>query len=427
MRIRSLLAMCAICVLASTAHANSTLTWWHHMPLEGAQGKLFQQYADEFMASHPDVDIEILSIPHKNYYTKLTAAIASGGAPDVFGLSYRRLYGFEENGILAPIDAAALKSMGLGSIDELQAVWAPSVLDAYRVGDTFYGLPFQFNIYAFIINTKHFREAGLDPDKDYPKTWDELMAVGQKLTKKVGGRVVRQGMSFPFVNSEAWYMLELEPIMRELGGSILNADQTESLIDSEAGVKAMEILKKRFDLGITDKDIAVGLDYHNEGFPTGKFSITIGGNWGIPRWLKNFKDTVKEGDFKAIPTPTFEGLPTATSTTSWAWTVFSGSDKKALAWEFANFLTSMPSRNILMTGDIIPRAGWSESEGGKSLPQAKFWEEMLQYSQPLAAFKKYSEVVDHLKKAMEDILLNDKDIKKTLDRAKADIDAILGD
>ena len=427
MKITSLLiaASMTLTLWFSTASAQTKLIWWHHLPPEGAQGQLFQKYADEFVASNPGTEIEIVTVPHAQFFIKLPAAIAAGEPPDVFGLSYRRLSEFVGLDTLSPIDGAALASMDLASLDDLQAAWAPGVLDAYRVGDNFYGLPFQFNIYAYIINKKHFIDAGLDPQKDFPRTWDQLYSVEQKLVQTSNGRTLRQAQSFPFVNSAAWYLLELEPIMRELGGSILTEDQTEALINSPVGVQAMALIKKRFDLGYTDKDIAVGLDYHNTGFPTGEFSITIGGNWGIPRWEAEF-DGVSRDDFLAIPYPTFdEGSPPAISTTSWAWTVYEQSDTKDLAWKFANFITSQPSRNIIETGDIVPRAGWSDSEGAKTIPQADFWEEMLQFSQPLAQFRNYGEVSDAIKIAMEEILLTDKDIQETLDRAKADIDVIL--
>ena len=421
------LTIFGLIIAGGAAEGKVTVVWWHHMPLDGAQGKLFKKYVKEFEAKNPDIEVVMESIPHKDYYTKLPTSIASGEAPDIFGLSYRQLNTYHENGVLSPMDKVAFTAAGVSSIDELKKKWAPGVLEAYQVGDNYYGLPFQFNIYAYVINTKHFKEAGLDPEKDYPKTWDEVYEVANKLVKKKGNRVVRQAMSFPFVHSAAWYMLELEPIMRELGGSILNEDQTECLVNSEVGIKAMQEIKKRFDLGVADKNIAATLDYYNEGFPKGEFSMIIGGNWGPPRWYKNFPNIAKEGDFKAIPYPTYKGKSTATSTTSWAWVVYSKSKKKAATWKLANYITSMPSRNIIETGDIIPRAGWSDTEGAKTIPQAEFWEEMLQYSKPLASFKKYPEVSEALKRAMQDILLSDKDIKKTLDAAKKEIDVVLKD
>ncbi len=418
-------AAAAFGLMAASAAAETKLSMWHIWDTTGAQGKIYEDYVAEFEAANPGVDVEMVITPHANYFQRLTAAIASGEGPDMFALTYRRLLDFESNDVISPIDDAAAGSMGYASVDALRASWAPGSLESYRVGDRFYGVPLQFNIYAWIINAEHFREAGLDPVADAPKTWDEAHAVAQKLVQKDdNGRITRQAISFPFVASAAWYLLEFEPVLRELGGAILNEDQTEALVNSEAAIKTMETIKARFDLGVSDKDIAASLDYYREGFPTGKFSMTVGGNWGIPRWVKNFKD-VQESDFLAIPTPTFAGRPTATSTTGWAWVVFSGSDNEDQAWKFADFLTSQPARHLERTGDIIPRAGWSETEAAKSIPQAAFWENMLQYSQPLAKIRNYAEVSEILKKAMEEILLVGEDIKATLDRAKADIDAVL--
>ena len=421
----SVLAAAALGVVATSAAAQTKLSLWHIWDTTAAQGKIYEEYVKEFEAANPGVEVEMVVTPHANYFQRLPAAIASGEGPDLFALTYRRLLDFESNGVLSPIDDEAAGNMGHASVDALRQAWAPGSLESYQVGDTFYGVPLQFNIYAWIINANHFREAGLDPVADAPKTWDDAHAVAEKLVlKDDNGRITRQAISFPFVHSAAWYLLEFEPVLRELGGSILNEDQTESLVNSEAAVKTMQTIRKRFELGVSDKDIAASLDYYNEGFPTGKFSMTIGGNWGIPRWVKNFEG-VEESDFLAIATPTFAGARTATSTTGWAWAVFNGSENKEAAWKLAEFLTSQPARHLEQTGDIIPRAGWSESEAAKSIPQAAFWEDMLQYSQPLAKIRNYSEVSEILKKAMEEILLTGNDIKETLDRAKADIDAVL--
>ncbi len=403
-----------------------TLVWWNHMPADGVQGKAFRVYIEEFETMHPNINIEIDSPPHAEYIKKLPTAIAAGEAPDLFAMTYRLLYEYHVNGSMASIDDIAFKEFGVSSMAELKKKWAPGALETYQAGDTYYGLPWQFNIYSYLINTDHFREAGLNPDTDVPKYWDDVYRVGKKLVIKEGGRIKRQAMSFPFIHSGAWYLLELEPIMRELGGSILNEDESECLVNGEIGVKAMEEIKRRFDEGISDKDIAASLDFYNTGFPTGEISMIVGGQWGPPRYYKNFPD-VKPGTYKSIPYPTYPGKDPAISTTGWAWVVYSKSPHKAEAWKFANFITSFPSRNLLLTGDTIPRAGWSETEGAKTIPQSDFWEDMIQYSKPLAKFKKYSEVSEPLKRAMQEILLSGKNIKATLDKVKAEIDIALKD
>ena len=45
----------------------------------------------------------------------------------------------------------------------------------------FYFLPYSYFVRVMAYNKTVFQEAGLDPDKDYPKTWDELAAVAQQI------------------------------------------------------------------------------------------------------------------------------------------------------------------------------------------------------------------------------------------------------
>ena len=77
--------------------------------------------------------------------------------------------------------------------------------------------------------------------------------------------------------------------------------------------------------------------------------------------------------------------------------------------------------------NILPRAGWSATEGGKSIPEAAFFEDVLQYSAPLAAYTKYPEVSEPVKRMIQEVLLSGRDIKASLDKAKAEIDQAIKD
>lgn len=404
------------------------LLWWSHYGSGTGPGDYMKVYLKEFEEKYPNIAVELTVHTHGDYIKNLPTAIAAGEPPDVFAQTYRYIPTYHENRSLAPIDAVALKEFGVSSIAELKKKWAPNALDAYSVGDNFYGLPFEFNIYAWGINTRHFKEAGMDPVKDAPKYWDDVIRVGKKLVIEEGGRIKREAITFPFTLSAAWYLLEFEHMIRELGGSVMNTDQTECIVNSAEGIKAMQELKRRFDEGISDKDLSNTSDYHNTAFPKGEFSMGIMGNWGQPRWYKGeFAKINKPGDFMGIPTPTFPGKDPATSTTGWAWCVYRDAEHNAEAWRLANFLTSFPSENIIGVGNILPRAGWSATEGAKTIPEAEFFEDMLQYSAPLAAYQKYAEVSEPLKRMMQEVLLSGRDIKASLDKVKTEIDLAIKD
>jgi len=423
--------MCGTFLFAAGAQEKKgpvKLIWWSHYGQGTKQGDYMEVYLKNFETKYPGINVELTRVSHKDYITKLPTAVAAGEAPDVYAQTYRSIPTYDANGMMAPIDAVALKEFGVSSMAELEKQWAPNALDAYRVGDNRYGLPFEFNIYAWGINTRHFKEAGLDPKADAPRYWDDVIRVGKKLVIKEGGRIKREAVTFPFTLSAAWYLLEFEPMIRELGGSVMNADQSASLVNSEAGIKVMQELKRRFDEGISDKDLSNTSDYHVTAFPNGEFSMGIMGNWGQPRWYSgDWLGKNKPGDFMGIPTPTFPGKDPATSTTGWAWVVYRNTKHKAEAWRLANFITSFPSDNIKYVGNILPRAGWSATEGGKSIPEAAFFEAMLKYSAPLAAYTKYPEVSEPVKRMIQEVLLSGKDIKTSLNKAKAEIDQAIKD
>jgi ABC-type glycerol-3-phosphate transport system substrate-binding protein len=270
------------------------------------------------------------------------------------------------------------------------------------------------------MNTNHFKDAGLNPQTDAPKTWDAFIETGKKLTKKEGGKTVRQGVSFPYTSSSAWYLLELEPLMRELGGSIMNKDQTECLVNSEAGIKAMQTVKRRFDEGITDKDISASIVYIDS-FATGEHSMMIG-NQEFPVRFGTMNPAMK-GVASGFMIPVYPGTDPAISTTSWAYVVNAQSKHKPEAWMLADFLTRDPAYQIKMTGNPPPRKGWGDLDAAKAyIPDAAFWGSVLKYAQPLGMFKKYNLVAEPIMLAMQEILFQGKDIKASLDKAKAAVD-----
>ncbi len=135
--------------------------------------------------------------------------------------------------------------------------------------------------------------------------------------------------------------------MRELGGSLMNADNTETLVNSEAGIRAMQTIKRRFDEGTTDKDIAASIVYIDS-FATGEHSMMIG-NQEFPVRFGHMNPEMK-GVARGFMIPTYPGTEPAISTTSWAHVVSAQSKHKAEAWRLADFLTANPAYQIELTG-----------------------------------------------------------------------------
>ncbi len=59
-----------------------------------------------------------------------------------------------------------------------------SGFDGIRFAGKLYGVPTEVSNYACYLNNAMWKAAGLDPRQDFPKTWEEMPAVAEKLTKR---------------------------------------------------------------------------------------------------------------------------------------------------------------------------------------------------------------------------------------------------
>tara|TARA_Y100001970_G_scaffold5054_1_gene5749 strand:- start:16369 stop:18768 length:2400 start_codon:yes stop_codon:yes gene_type:complete len=128
-------------------------------------------------------------------------AIAAGNAPDIFDFNYRQSGTFISKGFLTELDMyirddiTAEEAKKRGEFDENimyrdeleERIW-PKVMDAaYTFGPDgkkhYYFLPRTYDVRVMCFNKQLFQEAGLDPIRDVPKTWDDLFEVGKKLTR----------------------------------------------------------------------------------------------------------------------------------------------------------------------------------------------------------------------------------------------------
>jgi multiple sugar transport system substrate-binding protein len=191
------LAACAMALAwAGVASAEQvTLRMWMHehpprIPID-------KQIVAEFEKANPDIKIDHEIIPVAEYPTKLLTAFAAGSGPDIFNQSSMLVAQYYNARILAPIDYAA---MGLANEAALTSQYS-SGFDGIRFQGKLYGIPTEVSNWACFANNAIWREAGLDPDKDFPKNWEGLPAVAEKLTQRdVNGVPRRRGFDFNWPN-----------------------------------------------------------------------------------------------------------------------------------------------------------------------------------------------------------------------------------
>ncbi len=139
----------------------TTLVWWHNATQEPLKG-YFQDAADQYMADHPDVTIEIEAVQNESILTKIQVGLQSNDPPDIFQQwGGGDLATQVESGKVQDItDATADTAEGLGG-----------VASGWQVDGQQYGLPYSVGVVGFWYRTDLFEQAGIDAP---PTTMDEL-------------------------------------------------------------------------------------------------------------------------------------------------------------------------------------------------------------------------------------------------------------
>ena len=150
-----------------------TITWWH-ITTEETQKAVWQKLADEYMAAHPNVNIEITVLENEAFKTKMTTVIQSGEPPDIFqswggGVMNEYLKAGQMQDITADLDADS---------GAWRNTFSPAALGVYSYQGKNYGVPWEMGMVGFWYNKDLFAQAGIEAP---PATWDELLEDVQKL------------------------------------------------------------------------------------------------------------------------------------------------------------------------------------------------------------------------------------------------------
>lgn len=414
------LAIISMATLVGGAAANEgkvrLVYWTHtHMPLVELNKKLIQEY----QKANPNVEIVYEALPSSDYQTKLLVSMATGTGPDVFISPDRNIPTYVARNMLAPLD---LSAFGVKSQRELEAMFIPGSLKGATINGVLYGLPSEFNTFCLFINTAHFKEAGLDPERP-PKTWAELGEYGKKLAIWERGRLVREGFDWPYFYP-GYMLLVWEPMVRQLGGRILSEDGKRAYVNSPEAVQALQIW---YDMIYKYKTghPAVGQPTANDQmqhFADGQVSMAISGIWALPVVQAN-PEVYKH--VKVVPLPQARPDNPVTVLYGWFWLVNNASKQKKEAWRFVNFLSSKPELFFKEIRFIQPRVGWFDTPEAKEEKFLPVFLSDMAHGEYVFRSPKYPEISDAIGRAIERTMFDLVDPKKSLDIAQKEIEAIL--
>lgn len=345
------------------------VTWWHSMSGNGE--KAIQQIADKFNSSQSDIQVEaIYQGKYDDSLNKLKASMGSDSGPDLI-----QVY---EIGSKFMIDSKAITPVQQ-FIDKDQfdlSKLEPNITRYYTIDGKLNAMPFNTSNPILYYNKDAFKAAGLDPEKP-PVTFEdfEQAATALNANGQTGASIAIYGWFLEqfFANQNAEYVNN---------GNGRDAAATESLINSEAGVKTLTWWK-----GMLDKKIISNLgrntDDTNSAFAAGQIAMTLDSTAGLRSIVEKVGDKFEVGTaFLPRPSSATEGGVVVGGASLYIMNNKSEEQQQA-AWEFIKFVASPEVQ-----------AEWSVNTGYFPITTAAYEQQVLKDN--MEKYPQFKTAVDQL-------------------------------
>lgn len=367
-----------------------TVKWWHITTKDPGLSD-WKKMADDYMAAHPNVTIEITVLENEAFKTKLTTVMQSGDVPDIFqswgGGTFNQ-----------QVDAGLLKDItgDLAADSAWRDSFAPGALGVYSYKGKNYGVPWDMGMVGFWYNKALFQQAGI---ANPPATWSEFLT-DVKALKAAGITPISIGEGDKWPGMHFWNYLAT----RICGQAKFEAAmaRTGSFTDPcfvEAGAKLQELVALE---PFQDGFLGATHDEMQATFGNGKAAMELSGQWAPSTSKANSADQKGLGENLALfGFPAVEGgAGNGTDVVGGGNGFAIGKNAPPAAIDFVKYLTSVQNQTIIAkNGSGIPVVKGSET--GLTDPN------MLQVQQTFAAAKYFQLYYDQFLPPASGSVLND--------------------
>jgi len=225
-------------------YAGTTIVVNYEAGLQEQDGFFFGPKWEELTG----IKVEVAGMDYNDMYSVVLQDHLTGAASyDVLTFSPSWLIDFVAAGALEPLNPYIDKYMNKGDLEDILPTYAT---EGYaKVGDTWYGLPDDGDVYILYYQKSLFEDpenqaefkAQYGYDLAPPKTWKEFDEIGTFFTDKYAPDIYGAGLAraipFPFYE---WNM-----IFSSYGGQYFDLETMKPLINSEIGVRALTEMAER--------------------------------------------------------------------------------------------------------------------------------------------------------------------------------------
>ncbi|WP_283132120.1 ABC transporter substrate-binding protein [Enterovibrio norvegicus] len=218
----------AFAMSAHTASAQTELNMYYPIAVGGSLTKVVDGMVTEFEKQNPDIKVNaIYSGNYDDTRVRALSALSSGEPAQLAVMFSIDVYDLIEQDLITPFDDVMNNEEDQAWLNDFY----PALMENGQAEGKTWGIPFQRSTIVAYYNKEMFKAAGLDPEKP-PKTWDELLTMGKKLTNDD-----TYGLMIPSTGYPYWMF---QALAIQNGQKLMSDDGLETYFDDP---KVLETLK----------------------------------------------------------------------------------------------------------------------------------------------------------------------------------------
>ncbi|MEM1199053.1 MAG: ABC transporter substrate-binding protein [Pseudomonadota bacterium] len=423
-RLLKKLSGAALAAASSIAIAGSALAvdlqFYFPVAVGGKAAQTIEALTADYVKANPGVKIDaVYSGSYQDTVTKALTAAKGGKPPQLSVILSVDMFTLIDEDVIVPFD-------GLVTSDEDKA-WMKSFYPAFmensQTGGKTYGIPFQRSTPVLYWNKDAFKKAGLDPNTP-PSNWEEMVAMGKKLTvKDSSGNVTQWGVRIPSSGFPYWLF---QGLTTQNDVVLANSDGNQTNFDDP---KVVEALTYMVDLSKKHGVMAPGIIEWGS-TPKAFFEGQTAMMWTTTGNLTNVRNNAPfEFGVAMLPANKRRGAPTGGGN----FYIFKDStdEQKKASVDFVKWITApeQAARWTIATGYVAPRPdAWDTpamKEYVKDFPPALVARDQLEHAVAELSTFQNQRVTRIFNDALEAAITGKKEPEAALKEAQKKADAVL--
>ena len=417
------LMLCSLAILllgVAPAQAAVNLNMYYPVAVGGPITKVIDDMIADFEKANPDIKVKaVYAGNYDDTRVKALAALKANQPVQLSVLFSIDVFELIDQGVIVPFDDFATTAED----KKWLASFYPALMANSKAKGKTWGIPFQRSTIVMYHNKDAFKELGLDPNKP-PTTWNEMVAMAQKLTKKdAAGNVSRWGLHIPSTGYAYWMF---QALCIQNGEELMNQDGNRTYFDKPAVIEAMQFWR---DLAVKHKVMPEGtIDWGTlrQKFLEGATAMM----WHTTSNLTAVRDGAKF-NFGVSMLPASKRLCSPTGGGNFYIFKNASAEERKAALKFIKFMTEpeLTAKWSIATGYTATRADAYETNVLKKyvadFPAAAVARDQFKYAVAEFATHENARNKKFLDDAIQSVLTGNKGAKEALTGAQAQAERVL--